>query len=251
MMDIQAPISGTFTVAVSDSAQTGAGTYRLWLAQVPGTFIPPGDDGGTLTNGAIAQGTIDIGDLDLWSFPANAGDRIALQIAKVSGGVTFKPQIELFAPDGTRLGTNSDAVVARLDVQAETSGTYTVLVSAQSPDANGGYQLQLAQVPESFVVPGGDEGGALADGVDTGGTNTVGDLDLWTFSASPGDHITLQITATSGGVNFKPMIELFGPDGAVKGSAPPNPSICRISGLPKMARITFVLVSGSLGKSFA
>ena len=82
------------------------------------------------------------------------------------------------------------------------SGTYTVLISAQSPDANGGYQLQLAQVPESFVMPGGDEGGALADGVDQDGTIALGDLDLWTFAASPGDHITLQIHGNVGRSEF-------------------------------------------------
>ena len=124
--------------------------------------------------------------------------------------------IELFAPDGTRMAVDSDTLVARLNAQAEISGTYTVLVSDSSPSGTGSYQLQLAKVPGGFTVPAGDEGGALADGVNTDGSIPVGDLDLWTFAAAPGDHITLQITELSGGAAFTPMIELFDPNGERK-----------------------------------
>src|SRR6266404_4706212 len=37
----------------------------------------------------------------------------------------------------------------------------------------------------------------------------------------------------------------------VKGSAPPSPSICRGSGLPKMDRMTLSLIAWSFGKSSA
>src|SRR5262249_22012526 len=151
------------------------------------------------TNGANHIGSIGIGDLDLWSFAVNKGDRVTLQIAKLSGGAAFTPLLELFGPDGTRVGADSGGTAARLDVQAESSGTFTVLVSALSPDGSGSYQLQLAHVPGTFTVPAGDEGGPLADGVDQDGTIALGDLDLWSFSASTGDHITLQLTELTGG----------------------------------------------------
>ncbi|PYI85800.1 MAG: peptidase, partial [Verrucomicrobia bacterium] len=129
-LDIQASVSGTYSVVVSDANRSGTGTYRLRLAQVPTSFtVPAGDEGGPLANGANQQGTIDLGDLDLWTVTATRGDRITVQIGEVSGGAGFTPMIELFAPDGTRLGVNSGGVVARLDVQANTSGTYTLLVS--------------------------------------------------------------------------------------------------------------------------
>src|ERR1039458_3600057 len=219
-LDIQPTVSGTFTVVVGDANHTGTGSYQLQLAQTPEPFmVPAGDDGGALTNGANNQGTINVGDLDQWSFAANSGDRIALQLAKLSGSATFNPMIELFDPNGTRLAVSSDPTAARVNIQAEVSGTYRVLVSAQSPGGSGGYQLQLAQMPEPFMVPAGDDGGALSDGVDADGTITLGDLDLWTFTASPGDHITLQITKLTGGVTFTPMIELYGPNGLEKGLA--------------------------------
>ena len=219
-LDLQASVGGTYTVAVSDATGTGTGTYGLQLAQIPRVFtIPSGDEGGPLTNGAIHQGTIALGDFDMWTVAANQGDRITLQIAKISGGAGFTPMIELFAPDGARLEVDSAGVVARLDAQSGITGTYTVLVSDANQTGTGGYQLQLAHLPGTFIIPAADEGGPLADAVDQDGTISLGDLDLWSFSASAGDRITLQITELTGGANFAPMIELFAPNGERKAVA--------------------------------
>ena len=49
-------------------------------------------------------------------------------------------------------GLQRATLVARLNAQAEISGTYTVLVSDSSPSGTGSYQLQLAKVPGSFTV---------------------------------------------------------------------------------------------------
>src|SRR5207247_1892254 len=149
-------------------------------------------------------------------------------------------------PHGGRLGVGSGGTAARLDLQADANGSYTVLVSDANQSANqsgpGSYQLQLAQVPGSFVVPAGDEGGALIDGVDTNAAILVGDLDLWTFTAIPGDHITLQVTELTGGANFAPMIELFAPNGERKGVAQ-NASVATIDAAIEVAGTYTVLVS--------
>ena len=216
-VDIQAQVTGTYTVAVSDANQNGTGMYRLRLLIVPAAFtVPVGDEGGPLTNGYAHPGTIAIGDLDLWTVSANAGDHIAIQIVELSGGAGYTPMLELFAPDGTRLGVDSGGAVARVDVRAEVTGTYSVLVSDATRAGTGTYELRLAQVPGDFVVPTGDEGGGLADGQDQNGTISLGDLDRWTFSASPGDRVVVQITEVTGGAGFTPKIELFAPDGAFR-----------------------------------
>ncbi|HKS38896.1 MAG TPA: hypothetical protein VJW76_17005, partial [Verrucomicrobiae bacterium] len=137
-LDIQANVGGNYTAAVSDANGTGAGNYGLQLSQIPGAFtVPSGDEGGSLTNGAIHQGTIDLGDsMDVWSVSANQGDRITLQIAKATGGAAFTPMIELLAPNGARQGVSSGGTAARLDVQAGASGTYTLRVSDANQSAN-------------------------------------------------------------------------------------------------------------------
>ena len=74
---VTATNTGTFTVIVDDAVGTTAtGTYRLTLAKSPGAvFVAPGDDGGPMTNGVLHTGTILTGDLDMWTFTANNGDK--------------------------------------------------------------------------------------------------------------------------------------------------------------------------------
>jgi len=216
-IDLQADLGGTYTVRVSDLSRTGSGTYRVRLAQVPGAFeVAVGDDGGLVTNGGGHQGTIEVGDLDPWTIPASAGDRIAFQVAKLTGGAGFTPMIELFGPDGARIGVDSGGTAARLDAQAATTGTYTLLVSDLNRTGSGTYELRPAQIPGAFTVGTGDEGGATTDGANQNGTISVGDLDLWTFTAAAGDLVTVQITELTGGAAFQPMIELFTPGGERK-----------------------------------
>src|SRR5436309_2737833 len=76
-----APTTGTYTVIVGTNDGFGrnedTGSYLLTLAKGPGAFATStGDEGGTLTNGANQAGTIDVGDLDQWSFTATQGDYI-------------------------------------------------------------------------------------------------------------------------------------------------------------------------------
>ena len=53
-------------------------------------------NGSTLQNGAATKGTIALGDLDVWSFSASAGDGIMLRM----GAATFTPWIRLYGPNG-------------------------------------------------------------------------------------------------------------------------------------------------------
>ena len=159
-LDLQAESGGIYTVLASDAFQAGAGSFQLQLAQIPEAFsVAASDEGGGLTNGASHLGTITAGDVDLWTTTAHAGDRITLQLSKTTGGATFTPQLELFGPDGTRLAQDSGSLASRVDIQAAADGTYTVQVSALTPDGAGNYQLQLVQTPGTLTVPSGDEGG--------------------------------------------------------------------------------------------
>jgi hypothetical protein len=56
-----------------------------------------GDDGGAMVNGGSYDGTIDLADLDPWTFTANAADSIILRL----GSVGFNGQFFLYGPDGT------------------------------------------------------------------------------------------------------------------------------------------------------
>jgi hypothetical protein len=170
-LDLQADVSGIYTVTVTDAQQTGNGNYQIQLAQVPESFtVSESDEGGPLTNGAAHPGTITAGDIDMWTLTANPGERIILQIAKLTWGAAFITQLELFGPDGARLASDSGVAAARISAQAPVKGTYTVMVSALTPDGSGTYQLQLFQSLADLTVPASDEGGALIDVADQNGT---------------------------------------------------------------------------------
>jgi len=170
---------------------------------------------GALTNGAAHDGAISVAaETDTWTIAANKGDRLILQVAELTGGAGFTPTIEVFAPDGTRLAIDSDALAARVDIQAHVTGTFTAVVRDFNQTGTGTYRLRLAKVPGAFIVPAGDDGGALVNGTKHQGTIDRGDLDLWTITANAGDRITVQIAELTGGAGFTPMIELFAPDGA-------------------------------------
>ncbi len=244
-VDVQANVTGTFTAVISDLNHIGTGTYRLRYAKIPGAFaIPPSDEGGPLTNGVNHQGAIALGGLDLWTIAANAGDRVTVQIAELSGGAGFSPMIELFSPTGIRLGIASNTLAARLDIQAGAAGTYTVLVSDANQTGAGTYQLRLAQTPVAFVVPSGDEGGAMVNGTNHQGAIDLGDMDLWTFSATRGDRIVLQLGELTGASSFNPMIELFAPNGS-RLAVDSNTLVARVDAQAETTGTYTVMVSDS------
>ena len=154
---MKATSSGTFTVLVSDGGSggvVGTGTYRLYFAKAPGAFvIPNNDDGGVLVPAGQYDGTVDLGDLDLWSFSANGGDDIVVQIMELTDdGNGFDPWIRLYGPDGKLLGSDSGSLAAEVAVKAPSSGTFTVLVSDGGSGGvvgTGTYRLTISGISSS------------------------------------------------------------------------------------------------------
>jgi hypothetical protein len=202
--------SGTFTVLVSSAVTGDSGTYALHLAQIPETFIvPAGDEGGAMTNGGNYDGTITLGDLDMFTFTANTGDSINLRL----GTTNVVGKLQLYGPNGALLQTVGGYPVKDdlIAYTATNSGTFTVLVSDGYGGETGTYELHLAQIPEAFIVPAGDEGGAMTNGGNYTGTITLGDLDMYACTACKGDVINLELKTT----NFFGSLQLYGPNGAL------------------------------------
>ena len=105
-----------------------------------------------MANGGNYSGTLTLGDLDLWSFTANAGDNVVLRL----GSTGFQGNLRPYGPDGSLLmtsgGNNTDWA---LSYTATNSGTFTVLVSSYYPGDTGTYVLHFTQFPEAFIVPSG------------------------------------------------------------------------------------------------
>jgi hypothetical protein len=177
--------------------------------------VPSGEEGGPMTNGGSYAGTLSLGDLDMWSFTANAGDNVVLRL----GSSGFQGNLDLYGPNGALLktagGNNTDWELA---YTATNSGTFGVLVSSYYQGDAGNYVLHLAQFPGAFIVPNGDQGGAMTGLTSYGGTLSLGDLDMWAFNACIGDLISLRLDST----NFEGNLDLYGPTGALLKTAGGN-----------------------------
>ena len=210
----QATNAGPHTVVVGAKYAGQIGEYTLTLAQAPGEFtVSEEDEGGALTNGFAHLGAIALGDLDMWSFGANAGDSLFIRV----GSDLVTPWIHLYGPTGALVGEvdlgNTFARDNFLLAQATNAGPHTVVVGAKYPGQTGDYSITLAQAPGAITVSPGDEGGALTNGVAHSGVIAVGDLDVWGFDATAGDSLMIRVGAT----NFTPWIQLYGPTGALVG----------------------------------
>jgi hypothetical protein len=211
-MTLQATNSGSYTVMVSSTFAGGVGDYTLTLAQAPESFIvSPNDQGGPMQNGASNAGTITLGDADMWSFTANAGDNFMLR----AGSADMSPWFIVYGPDGALVqdvkSVNGFTHDVWTTLQATNSGTYTVVVSSTFAGGIGDYTLTLAQAPESFIVSPNDQGGPMQNGASNAGTITLGDADMWSFTANAGDRLVLR----AGSANMSPWFLVYGPDGAL------------------------------------
>lgn len=218
------------------------GGYTLSMAKIPGDFfVSLGDEGGELTNGGVGLGTIDRGDLDMWRFTADAGDSFVLRAGSTNGG--WNPFLRLYDPMGVLVDSasgivDSGAVAGR----ATNSGVFTVVVGSWFRGDSGNYKLHLAQIPGGFVVPSGDEGGSLTNGVSQDGYIERGDLDMWRFGACRSNTISLQCQTTSATV-LTPRIILFGPSGqALRTNS--NATLAQINHVALETGIYTVVVQG-------
>jgi len=175
--------SGTFTVVVGDGnvGFFGIGPYRLTLAKTGDPIVvSPGDEGGPLTNAVMHTGTISYGDLDVWSFNANAGDNFTVRVGDVNGTGIFYPWVRLFGPNGVLLNHSYGPYAAEATFRATNSGVVTVVIG----DGNSGlygtgpYRLTLAKTGDPVVISAGDEGGPLTNGATHTGEISYGDLDV-------------------------------------------------------------------------
>jgi hypothetical protein len=145
----------------------------------------------------------------MFTFTANTGDSINLRL----GTTNFSGKLQLYGPNGALLQTVGGYPVKDdlIAYTATNSGTFTVLVSDGYGGGTGTYELHLAQIPEAFIVPAGDQGGAMTNGGNYAGTITLGDLDMYSCTACQGDVINLELKTT----NFIGYLQLYGPNGAL------------------------------------
>jgi hypothetical protein len=206
----QAAVTGNYSISIHDNANPpviGA-VFTLYLAVAPGT-----NTGGALPNAGVMLGHIDEGEVDSYTFTANAGEGILLRLTDLAGSA-FTPWFTVYGPAGNVVTSARGTDVAGRDFAAPSTGTYTVVVydSTAGLAQTGDYHLYFTR------APGANKGGALPSGHAVLGHIDEGEVDSYTFTASAGEGILLRLTDLAGGA-FTPWFTVYGPAGNVVTSA--------------------------------
>ncbi len=172
--------------------------YGLALERV----APPSPSAPVIPYGTTRSDGLDpVGDVDLFAFDGTTGDTVVVQASRLNGG---HPCVELFRPDGTRLGSHCpyNSSSARIDAALDQTGPYTILVSEWANDQTMGYGLALQCVSGPCVAPPPTTG-SLTVTVRRSDTNALLSGALVT-AASPGT-LQAQTTGSSGTTTFSTL----------------------------------------------
>ncbi|MCB1122571.1 MAG: hypothetical protein KJT03_13540, partial [Verrucomicrobiae bacterium] len=220
-----APGAGEFIAVVESGLEEGTGTYRMTFTLESGPFTYPTVAGEAMDNGAVNDGSISIpNEIDTWTFPVSAGDSVLVRLGETDNGTGLAPYLELFAPDGTSLMTDTAAADAWVETTAEVNGIYYVQVGDTDTGTNdlnddtGSYRLEAIVLPESYEVSAGDEGGELTNGGLHEGTIHTGDIDTWTIQAEAGNTIQVRLGELDNGTGLYPHLALRAGDGTLLSS---------------------------------
>jgi hypothetical protein len=210
------PEKGMYTIVVSGSG-TATGTYGFSLSSVPGHQVFGIAIGDTVSDGVPAAGAGNIeavGSVDEYTFSATAGQIVQFNDPGTTPCCNL--QWQLYAPDGTSLGTQPFGPSAGQLFVSPATGTYTIVASAVGA-ATGTYSFSLSTPPtQVFAVSGGV---SVSDGVPSAGAGnieTAGAVDEYTFSGVTGEIARLIDPGATPCCTLR--WQLFAPDGTTVGS---------------------------------
>src|SRR5579871_2778459 len=153
-------------------------------------------------------GNIAVGDLDLWTFTATPGEALVVRVGDAISTNSFTPWLRLYDPSGVLLGTSSGTSAAEVSTRATNSGTFLVVIGDGNGalSGSGAYRLTLADTGDPVVITPGDDGGPMTNGFMHTGNIAVGDLDLWTFTATPGEALVVRVGDIVSTNTFTPWV---------------------------------------------
>lgn len=204
-VDVRVQKSGIYTIEIEDYALTHTGTYSLSYINVtegPAT---------TLGSGHVLAGQFtSTPQFNLYQFTVSAGNRVILDAVPTGGAAN--PILTLYPPGGGVAVLTSGS--HRVEYQAPTGGTYTLLVNDQGLNDTGTFDLTLLNVTAGPLTTGADpDGGAIVSAtLKTGQINQDVDMDAFTFTGSQGDRVVIGCLATSG-ASFNTSMTLYPPGG--------------------------------------
>jgi RHS repeat-associated protein len=137
---------GTWTAKITKALGTSGG-YSLNLLDIPGaTSVSNGLTGGIMYASTTYSGSINRGDMDIWTAEVQANTTATFTLT-ATGGTGFTPIVWTWEPDGTSLGGTSTSTSTTFNYggTGRPGGTYTFsVVKSSGNDGAGTYTLSLS-----------------------------------------------------------------------------------------------------------
>jgi hypothetical protein len=207
--------TGTYTIVVKEVDGDHSSDYALSLLTIPGPIVSEQDhDGGSIRSAETKGGIIDLADTDVYTFTANAGDRVLIRLVGTNNGY-FDARIDLYAPDNIRetTVTSNTPQITLENYQLLQSGTHTIVVQEFNGDNASNYELSLLKIPGPVVSEQDLDGGNILCGDTKNGIIDLADTDAYTFTAAVGHTVVIRLVGINNGY-FDARIDLYAPDGA-------------------------------------
>jgi hypothetical protein len=204
------PVTGTYTVLVSDCPGTNTGDYDIYTQRTNNPSDPR-----PLPFGQTEAGTIGLeAQSNTYTFSGNKKDVIDISMTATSA--SLEPVICLYSPAGDSLACayNSNPVVGGCDPGPNTgmsytlpvTGTYTVLVGDCPATSTGTYDIYAQRTNN----PVGAKELVFGD-VENGTISKVAQSNTYTFVGGAKDSVDLTMVATN--PSLEPIICLYNPAG--------------------------------------
>lgn len=198
---INVPTTGTYTLRLN-SAETPSFQFQVWNVPAP--------DVRSVSFGQVYSGAIETpGREDHWNFTATAGQRFYLDTLALSTVFLGYINVEVFAPNGTRIYSHDGFREDFLDgsFTATAAGSYKIVYkSAFNASHLPIYSFQLWQIPADDIRTIGYRQ------IVSGAIEVPGARDQWRFYANAGQNVFFDfLDVTGGDLN----ITILKPDGSV------------------------------------
>jgi Ca2+-binding RTX toxin-like protein len=208
-----ASVAGTYQLLVSDQGSNDTGNYQLTVFR-PGTQ-GTGEEGGDVQSGRRRAGTVEAGDLDVWTISATQGQYLGAIVAENKVGDAVDIGMLIFTPDGSLVTEKTSELGVQSDILSSESqsGTYRVVIFEPGANDAGRYGISFGQFPGVQYAGDPDTLNPLLNGVARNGDAPGADFDIWPIYIGEGS--TFSVTATRSTGSIDPELILFAPDSSI------------------------------------
>ena len=196
--------TGVYFIRLSDNQNVRVGSFKISLVQTHNSLVSASDpDGGPISSGDFKTGYLGIGDIDAYSFNAQAGDTISTYIDVMRQDRSMN--VYLQTPSGDLI----TCYYGSLAMQLPETGTYFILAVPGDSAEVGNYVISFFLKPMNGSPLGITP---IESGETLTGHLNIGECDAYASVADAGNTLTVNTAVISGDLNLG--MTIIQPDGS-------------------------------------